>query len=88
MHDMQQQCVWYPSVRDMGEGVSSKEECMDAWDLLGMLDLKGGKTARKSWCMGFELPVLAPTLSSVGSMVHSGMWVIHPCGLQMCCSGW
>jgi hypothetical protein len=24
----------------MGEGVSSEEEHMDAWDLLGMLDLK------------------------------------------------
>jgi hypothetical protein len=42
---MQQQCVWYPSVRDIGECVSSEEERMDAWDLLGMLDLKEGKTA-------------------------------------------
>jgi hypothetical protein len=30
----------------MGEGVSSEEECMDSQDLLRMLDLKGGKTAR------------------------------------------
>jgi hypothetical protein len=29
----------------MGEGVSSEEEHMDARDLLGMLDFKGGKTA-------------------------------------------
>jgi hypothetical protein len=57
MHDVQQQCVQYPSDRDMGEGVSSEEEYMDAWDLLGMLNLKGGKTAqsfvlrRLAFCM-------------------------------------
>jgi hypothetical protein len=63
---------------------------MDVQDLLRMLDFKGGNSeasvphAQKSWCVGFELPVLAPTLSSVGSVVHSGMWAIRPCGLQIC----
>jgi hypothetical protein len=38
--------VWYHLVRDMGEGVSSEEEHMDVWDMLGMLDLKGGKIAQ------------------------------------------
>jgi hypothetical protein len=33
-------------VRDLGKDVSSKGEHADARDLLGMLDFKGGKTAR------------------------------------------
>jgi hypothetical protein len=46
MRDVRQWCVRYSLVRDMGEGVSSEEECMDAQDLLGILDLKGSKTAQ------------------------------------------
>jgi hypothetical protein len=53
MCNVQQQCVWYPLVRDMGEGFSSKEECMDVWDLLGMLDLKGVRLLKAS-CFGGE----------------------------------
>jgi hypothetical protein len=45
MRNVQQWCVRYPLVRDLGKDVSSKGERADVRDLLRMLDVKGGKTA-------------------------------------------
>jgi hypothetical protein len=52
MYDVWQWCVWYPLVRDMGEGVSSEEECIDVQDLLRMLDPRGVRLLEALWFGG------------------------------------